>query len=326
MNRLERPFLILLCLVLAQPASAAETIALAAGGTGSSSRLDGDLDSWIALAMVLTSFATAWCMNAAAPTVRAMGTLLASLGCFAIAAWFLVFVLGTGFLENPKPNQTPLDSAKPAILWTQGSVALTAGLFLLVVALRQFKNQARLILPRDNEPHRYGRVSRFLHWATAILFICLIPMGVFASIIPEGTAYRNAYYVVHKTIGVLVFVLLAARLIWHLRSKRPSLDAGLTRTERKMAHFAHIALYFFLIALPITGFVMTSFHGYPTFFFFWELEPLWSASDTATIVWGTLHKYLLPYVLYMVLGAHILGALKHHFVDQHQDAIKRMAG
>ncbi|MFT5840208.1 MAG: cytochrome b561 [Flavobacteriales bacterium] len=42
------------------------------------------------------------------------------------------------------------------------------------------------------------------------------------------------------------------------------------------------------------------------------------------MVWGMLHKYLLPYLLYIVLGAHILGALKHQFVDKHTNAFKRM--
>ena len=323
---LERAIPLLAGLLLAQPAIAADAIQLATGGTGTSSRIESDLDSWVALAMVLASLVTAWCLNAAAPTMRAVGTLLASVGCLAIALWFFVFVMGTGFLENPKPNQTPLDSAKPAILWAQGSVALMAGLLLLVVGLKQTRGQTRLALSSENEAQRYGRISRFLHWTTAILFISLIPIGVFASIIPEGTEYRNAYFVVHKTIGVLVFMLVIARLIWNMRSRRPGLNTSLRPIERKMAHSAHITLYFFLIALPVTGFVMTSFHGYPTFFFFWDLAPLWAPSETATIIWGTFHKYLLPYILYIVLGAHVLGALKHHFVDRHHDAIKRMVG
>ncbi|MEM9624518.1 MAG: cytochrome b/b6 domain-containing protein, partial [Pseudomonadota bacterium] len=247
-----RSILLIAGLFCMNAAAASDAINLAAGGSGTSTRLDGDLESWVAIGIVLSSLLTAWCMNAAAPKVRSLGTLLGAAGCFAVALWFFGFVLGTGFLENPKPNQTPLDSAKPALLWMQGGVALFAGLFLLRVGLKQFAEQQPLDLPRQNESHRYGGVSRLLHWTTAILFIALIPMGIFASIIPEGTAYRNAYYVVHKTIGVLVFMLLIARLVWHTRSKRPSLDTGLTTFERKAAHTAHLTLYGFLIALPIT--------------------------------------------------------------------------
>tara|TARA_R110000850_G_scaffold267554_2_gene398581 strand:+ start:27 stop:893 length:867 start_codon:yes stop_codon:yes gene_type:complete len=286
----------------------------------------GDIDSWTALAILLLSMTTAWALNYQAPMVRGFGSVLAASGCLAVAAWFFWFVMGSGFLENPKPNQTPLDSAKPALLWMQGSIALLAGLFLLLVARRQFANNKTLVLSVDNEKQRYGRVSRFLHWTIAILFLALIPMGVFASIIPEGTEYRNAYYVVHKTLGVVVFALLLTRLVWNRISKRPELDPSLKPYERKLAHGVHIALYGMMIAIPVTGFVMTSFHGYPTFFFIWELEPLWAPSDTATIIWGTLHKYLLPYLLYIILGAHVLGALKHHFVDKHSAAFKRMVG
>ena len=98
-------------------AFAADAIKLAAGGTGESVRAPGQLDSWIALLILVSSVLTAWCMNYSAPRVRAFGTALAASGCLAVAAWFFFYVLGTGFLENPKPNQTPLDSVKPALLW-----------------------------------------------------------------------------------------------------------------------------------------------------------------------------------------------------------------
>ena len=289
-----------------------------------SERQPGNLESWIALSIIITSVLTAWFLNHNAPKVRVFGTVLAASGCFAIAAWFLFYVLGTGFLENPKPNQTPLDSAKPALLWIQAMLALFSGMALLAVALKQSKKNELLELSSVNEIDRYGRVSRVLHWSIAILFLALIPMGIFASIIPEGTAYRVEYYVVHKTIGVTVLALVLIRLIWNQKSKRPALDASLTFKEHKLAHGAHIALYVMMIMIPITGFIMTSFHGAPTFFFAWELEPLWAFSKTGTIVWGMLHKYLLPYLLYIVLGAHILGALKHQFIDKHTSAFKRM--
>ena len=49
-----------------------------------------------------------------------------------------------------------------------------------------------------------------------------------------------------------------------------------------------------MAAMPIIGFVMTSFHGYPTFFFAREFGPFWEPSNTGTIAWGLFHKYLLP--------------------------------
>ena len=279
--------------------------------------------AWVSMGIVFLSVLTSWALNYSASRVRVFGTILAALGCLLLAAWFFLFIINSGILENPKPNQTPLDSAKPSLLWIQSITALLTGLFLLYVASRQRKNTSVLTLTAKNESNRYGKVSRMLHWTIAILFISLIPMGIFASMIPEDTEYRNAYYVVHKTIGVTVFLLVIVRLIWNRLSRRPSLDSALTSREEKLAHRAHNTLYFMMLAIPITGFMMTSYHGYETYFFFWEMQPLWGQNEIYR-VWGGFHKYLLPYLLYIVLGAHILGALKHQFIDKHANAFKRM--
>ena len=129
----------------------------------------------------------------------------------------------------------------------------------------------------------------------------------------------------HKTLGVTALLLLVIRLVWNRVSQRPALDGTLTSRERQLARVAHLTLYMMMLALPVTGFMMTSLHGYPTYFFAWELAPLWPQSD-AYILWGAMHKYLLPYLLYIVLGAHILGALKHHFIEKKPSAFKRMGG
>ena len=279
--------------------------------------------AWVSIGIVFLSVFISWALNFSAPKVRVFGTLLAALGCFVIATWFFIFVMNSGLLENPKPNQTPLDSAKPTLLWIQSITAFLTGVFLLFIANYQRKSNEILDLSAKNEKYRYGRVSRLLHWTIAILFISLIPMGIFSSMIPEETSYRNAYYVVHKTIGVTVFLLVIVRLIWNKISKRPALDNTLTPTEKKLAHRAHNILYFMLLVIPITGFMMTSYHGYGTFFFFWELPPLWEQSNVYQI-WGGFHKYLLPYIVYIILGAHVLGALKHQFIDKHDSAFKRM--
>ncbi len=283
-----------------------------------------NIDAWIGIVIVAASVLTAWLVNTHAPKVRMFGSVLAALGCFAIVAWFLA-VLGTGVLDDPKPNQTPMDSAKPALMWAQAGIALIAGLLLSRAALVQLGDTAQLELGMENEEERYGLASRMLHWTTAILFLSLFPLGMFASMIPEGAWFRNHYYVIHKSIGVLVFILLLARLFWNSRSKRPDLDSTLKPAERRWAHRVHIILYVMLLAMPITGYMMTSYHGFPTYFFGLEFGPFWGESDVY-IIWGTFHKYLLPYVLYIVLGAHILGALKHHFVDKHEGALKRMVG
>lgn len=283
-----------------------------------------NIGAWIGIAIVVVSVLTAWLMNTRAPRVRVFGTVLAALGCFTVFAWF-IGVVDTGVLESPKPNQTPMDSAKPILMWIQAIVAFVAGLLLSWAAIKQFADTSELEIGMHNEVERYGLASRMLHWTTALLFLSLFPLGMFASMIPEEAWFRNYYYVIHKSIGVLVFFLLFVRLYWNRRSKRPDLDPSLKPGEKRWAHRVHVILYVMLFAMPLTGYMMTSHHGFPTYFFGLEFEPLVNKSDVY-IIWGTFHKYLLPYVLYIIVGAHILGSFKHHFIDRHSAALKRMVG
>lgn len=279
-------------------------------------------ESLITLAIVVFAGIIAWLLNHSSAKLRAIGTYFSALACIAIVIWFY-FALQTGVLDNPKPHQVPMDAAKPVLMWIQISVFLIAGLTLFVVAFKLSKSQETLTLTARNEANRYGQVSRMLHWITAILFIFLIPTGIFSSMIPEDAWYRTEYSIVHKTIGFIVFGLFIARIIWNKKSKRPDLDSTLKPKERKMAHIAHNTLYLLLLFIPITGYIMTSLHGYSSWFFIWEIEPFWSESP-AYQFWGFFHKYLLQYLVYIILGGHILGALKHHFIDKHTKALKRM--
>ena len=133
-------------------------------------------------------------------------------------------------------------------------------------------------------------------------FISLIPMGIFSSMILKRQA-GNAYYVVHKTIGLLYF-FGNCRLIWNKISKRPALDNTLTSTEKNWLTGYNI-LYFMLLVIPITGFMMTVIMVMK-FFFFWELPPY--GNKVMFTKYGCFHKYLLPYIVYK-FSAHVLGAL-----------------
>jgi cytochrome b561 len=282
-----------------------------------------NIGSWVASAFVLTSILISWTMNYSNPRIRVFGTFLAALGCLSVSIWFFSFVLPSGILENPKPNQTPMDSVKPAFLWIQALIAAFSGIFLLAIAKQQNENNETLDLLVKNEANRYGIMSRLLHWTIGILFISLIPLGIFTSMIPENTPFRLSYYVIHKTIGVTLFILVLIRIAWNMFSQRPALNSSLKERDAKLAHRAHLTLYFIMLAVPVTGFMMTSYHGYGTYFYFWEFPPPVEESDIY-IVWGLFHKYLLPYLIYIVLGAHVLGALKHHFIDRDKTSIKRM--
>jgi len=198
------------------------------------------------------------------------------------------------------------------------------GLFLLWVASRQDINEPSRAVPLVNTANGYGRVSRHLHWVTAILFLALIPMGIYATMIPEDVWYRQGYYVVHKTLGFLVLFLVILRLFWRKYAPATPLSRELKVWERKLAHGVHISLYLFMLAFPITGFIMSTFAGKLSHFLVWDIPLLWAADETWRDLFGLLHKIVLPYLFYVVIGAHIVGVLKHRYMDGDKSAFRRM--
>ncbi|MBE8220305.1 MAG: cytochrome b [Alphaproteobacteria bacterium] len=299
------------------------TPALAAGHTHNSWRAPGDLDSWASIFILIASLMVAAFVNGRESRTRIIGTWLAALGCFGVVAWFGVYAIDT--LDNPREHVLPVDAAKPILLQAQMLIAFVVGLALLGVARWQARRTDRLDIPTHNTPDNYGKVSRILHWTIAILIILLVPMGIFATMIPEGTSFRGYYYVTHKSLGFSVLILVFARLAWNIwGSRRPALATELKLWERRLAHTMHILLYVLMIGLPISGFMMSNFGGASSHFFFWDITPFFEKSIPTRDILGLMHKVVLPYLLYIFLGTHILGALKHQFIDKHENALRRM--
>ncbi|MBO6658717.1 MAG: cytochrome b [Pseudomonadales bacterium] len=281
------------------------------------------MDSLIALMLTIAAVVITVMLNGSSSRLRTAGTVLASIACLVCVLWFFL-VMQTGILGSPREPTLPTDELKPALLWIFTVISLIGGLFLLWAALEQRTRTNRVQLSNDNSAGQYGRVSRYLHWITAILFLSLFPIGIFATMIPEGTEWRPSYYAVHKTIGILVFILVFIRVMWHVKSTRPALDPSLRSWEKNLARIAHYGLYFLMITLPITGFAMSTYAGNVSKFFTWELPLLWAADDEAIKLWGLLHKIVLPYLFYGLFTAHLVGAVKHHFIDKHPKNIRRI--
>lgn len=286
-------------------------------------RLAYHLDSVIALAMAAAAVAIAVMLNSAAARTRAIGTLCAALACFAVVGWFLAVAASSAFNE-PKAPLVPTDPIKPALLWTLTLICLGGGALLLWAAARQRQRSDTLELPDRNEPERFGRISRLLHWTTAILFLSLIPMGIFMTMIPDDVWYRQGYYVVHKTIGFLVLGLLIVRFVWHRVSPQPPLEGSLKRWEKWLAKTVHVLLYVIMLAMPITGFALSTYGGMLSHFFIWDFPLFWGVDLEAGLPYALAHKIVIPFLIFLIFAGHVLGVLKHHFIDKHRGSIRRM--
>lgn len=290
-----------------------------------SHRLDYHLDSLIAIALLIMVLVMARLFNASSAQQRRLGTFLAAAACLSIA-FSIAWLNSLEALDRVKDPLFPIDKLKPTamIIWLWATAVTGAALFF--IAVRQNKSSADIDTPTLNQTDSYGRVSRFIHWSMASLFILMIPMGIFTSMIPEDVWYRNAYYVVHKSLGLTLLGLIVVRLYWNIKSPRPKQDPQLKNWELKSAKIAHFMLYVLMLGFPISGFILSTFAGKYSHFFFWDLPLLWGPDQKLIIPFALLHKVALPAVFYLVFVAHLAGVLKHRYMDKNEKSIQRMIG
>lgn len=177
---------------------------------------------------------------------------------------------------------------------------------------------------------RYTEVAITLHWVMALGIIVLAGIGLTMVHVHLSLSRRFALYQLHKSIGVTILLAAFLRLVWRLRHDPPALPALMSRLERSTAHWGHIALYFFLFALPLTGWALVSASvlKVPTRLYGtipWPHLPILSTlHDKAPVeaVLKRVHRYG-AWTLLVVVAGHAAAALRHHFI-QRDDVLLRM--
>jgi len=169
---------------------------------------------------------------------------------------------------------------------------------------------------------RYTPAAIALHWIVALLILANLALGLYTVDLPLSPAkLRNFSY--HKWIGVTVFMLAAARLLWRLGHAPPALPAAMPAWERRTAGFTHALLYFLFFAAPITGWLFSSAAGFQTVYLGVVPIPDLLSKDKALADALKLAHKSINYTLAAVIVLHAAAALKHHFIDK-DDVLRRM--
>ena len=165
----------------------------------------------------------------------------------------------------------------------------------------------------------YTRTAQYLHWIMAIIFIAAWLIGFysgnFLSYEVDGS-FKGSVITLHKNIATIIIFLLVVRIFWRYTHPVPQLPNTMSPFMKKMAHLGHLALYFMLIALPVTGCLFSWSAGHPAPVLYWfEIPRLVDKNPELLAIVKPLHIYLSWGVGVLLLG-HIAAALKHHFIDK----------
>src|ERR1700723_220674 len=166
-------------------------------------------------------------------------------------------------------------------------------------------------MPSRNSPTVYGAVAQTLHWLIAALIVTQFTLAYLADDLPLG-AHKLALLARHKSFGMTVLMLAILRLLWRLKDPPPELPAGMTHLERVLARIRHAAFYVLLLAMPTTGWLMSSAKNYSVSWFGLFTWPNLIAKNEAAFDALRSTHHILGDVLFVIAVLHILAALKHH--------------
>lgn len=162
---------------------------------------------------------------------------------------------------------------------------------------------------------RYTKTAMFLHWFIAILILAALFLGLSLEDMALSPA-KIARINYHKWLGISVLWLAAVRLYWRLTHPAPAMPESMKSLEKKAAHFGHLALYFFMFAIPLSGWLMSSAKGYPVVYLgLVQLPDLVPKSNDLADIFKEMHE-LLAWSMVALLIGHVLAALKHQFIDK----------
>jgi len=180
-----------------------------------------------------------------------------------------------------------------------------------------------------NTTARYGSVAKVFHWLTALLIVTIVPVGLIAngmaqdirdpSIASTVEDFTRTFYLfsLHKTLGVAIFFVALARIIWAVSQPKPGPLNGDGRIGSFGAQTMHWLLYGSLLAVPLTGWIShAATSGFaPIRWPFGQTLPFVPKDADLAATFAGLHG-LMGQVMAVAILLHIAAALKHHFFDR----------
>jgi cytochrome b561 len=157
---------------------------------------------------------------------------------------------------------------------------------------------------------RYDSVAVALHWAIALLVIAQFVLGWWMLSLPEEGGVQRDWFNLHKSLGMTLGLLVLLRLGWRAKHPAPPFPPALPAWQRLAAHITHGGLYVCLVLLPLTGYLGSSFSGYPVRYFGYAL-PAWGWNWPAVKAPLAGVHLALTWILVALVLVHVAAALAH---------------
>ena len=161
------------------------------------------------------------------------------------------------------------------------------------------------------DPARYGRVAVAFHWLIGIALLAQTGFGfLLDDIAPRGTPARTEVINLHKSIGIVLGLLILARLAWRLVQSAPGWPDRMPPWQRRAAALSHRALYACMVLMPLSGYLASNFSQRGVRFFGTPLAPWGADLPPLYSLFNGVHVFT-AYVFTALIAIHVGAALRH---------------
>lgn len=158
---------------------------------------------------------------------------------------------------------------------------------------------------------RYDHTARLLHWLLAVLLLGQLAFGWWLGEVPRNTPQRGSVVNLHKSLGLVLGLLIVVRLAWRLRHPPPAWPDRMPAWQRRLATASHRLLYGLMLLVPLAGYLASNFSKFGVKFFNAVLLPPWGRDDRQLYAWLNQTHKVAVLLLAALLVVHIGAALLH---------------
>jgi cytochrome b561 len=160
-----------------------------------------------------------------------------------------------------------------------------------------------------SEKASYALLAISLHWLLAVLIIGMISLGWYMLSIEDNPG-SDWYFMLHKSIGIIVTILVLLRLMWRSGHKPDPLPSNFSQWQATASKMTHWVLYAAMIAMPFIGIVGALLSKDGISFFGVILPRILSPNRDLSEIFFSMHSIVAWFIVALV-SLHVAAALKH---------------
>lgn len=167
---------------------------------------------------------------------------------------------------------------------------------------------------------RYNPLSQVLHWLTAAFALAVLPLAWVAISLPPSET-KGAMFVLHKSVGITIFAIVAIRILWRAVHPAPA-DPNTPRALELIARVNHWLLYAIFLIMPVSGYLLSALSGRSTPYFWLFTIPGLEKNESLQKTFEAIHVFG-QYAVYLLVLLHIAGTV-WHLVIRRDGILERM--